>query len=337
MIYVPCGLIDAYQADEYWKKFPNIVEKKIEYSPEIALVTASQEIPGANLVVWQKEQTVAIDYYTIYRELAGTGTYEELATIPYDMQSIYVDEHANNSKQAHKYKISATNFCGDESPVSPPHKTIHLEKKGSVSSRMDLVWDNYEGFSFDQYSVYRVTSTGIEEISKEVAVGDPLYIYEKGECVDTIFPLKTTITYTDVKPVTNTRAYYVAVKLPKEINVNDPLLKAEGGPFTICISNIAEVENETAVNDIVEYRARVYAKEGAIVVENAENKPVAIYNAVGHSIAREIGDCTVDVQQNGAYIVDKWWFYRYGRVVSKVVECVGKVGGKWDLNAYLLK
>ena len=85
--------------------------------------------------------------------------------------------------------------------------------------------------------------------------------------------------------------------------MNDPLLKAEGGPFTICISNIAEVENETAVNDIVEYRARVYAREGAIVVENAENKPVAIYNAVGHSIAREIGDCTVDVQQNGAYIV----------------------------------
>lgn len=242
-----------------------IVYESFKYQPELALVTVSQESP-ANLVVWQKEETEAIDFYSIYRETADDNVYEKIGDIPYSQTSIFVDDNTDSQTKAYRYKLSATDNCGNESPQSPNHKTIHVTINQGLNGVNNLIWDHYEGFSFSTYSIYRITTDGVTEIDKVPS---------------------SNWTFSDKNAPKNILSYYVAVKLPKEINVNDPFVKAESGPFNLAISNIAEVENqETAIALVDENSVNVYSSHNAIVVENAGENQITICNAIGQTIAR---------------------------------------------------
>ncbi|MBO7054099.1 MAG: InlB B-repeat-containing protein, partial [Bacteroidales bacterium] len=74
--------------------------------PEIALVTVSQE-SGKNLVVWLKENTDLIDYYTIYRVDSAKNKYDKVVDVPYSELSVYEDLAANPMERAWKYKMTA--------------------------------------------------------------------------------------------------------------------------------------------------------------------------------------------------------------------------------------
>ena len=259
--------------------------ESFKYQPELALVTVSQESP-ANLVVWQKEETEAIDFYSIYRETADDNVYEKIGDIPYSQTSIFVDDNTDSQTKAYRYKLSATDNCGNESPQSPNHKTIHVTINQGLNGVNNLIWDHYEGFSFSTYSIYRITTDGVTEIDKVPS---------------------SNWTFSDKNAPKNILSYYVAVKLPKEINVNDPFVKAESGPFNLAISNIAEVENqETAIALVDENSVNVYSSHNAIVVGNAGENQIVICNAIGQTIARAKGENNrqkIFTVEAGIYIV----------------------------------
>ena len=131
-----------------------------------------------------------------------------------------------------------------------------------------LKWTPYEGFDFSTYSIFRVTADGAEEIAK----------------------VNSGITeYTDMQPPAGTLAYYIGIALPNEIDINEPFVKAESGPFVMAISNIAEVENQTSIMSVNENSMSVYAANNAIVVENAGEQQITICNAIGQPIVRTKG------------------------------------------------
>ena len=258
--------------------------ESFKYQPELALVTVSQESP-ANLVIWQKEETEAINFYSIYRETSSANVYEKIDDVPFSQTSIYLDENTDSQTKAYRYKISATDNCGNESPLSINHKTINATASLGVGGVVNLIWDGYEGFEFSTYSIYRITKTETSEIDKVPS---------------------TNWTYVDKNVPNNTLAYYVGVELPRVIDVNDPFVKAESGPFSMAISNIAEVENKTAISSVEENPVNVYAAHNVIVVENAGNNQITICNAIGQTIVRAKGMNEMvksfDVE-NGIYIV----------------------------------
>ncbi|MCQ2608962.1 MAG: leucine-rich repeat protein [Bacteroidales bacterium] len=276
------SVTDALGCVTNWET--EIYAESYKYNPQLALVTVSQEVAGANLVIWQKEETETIDYYSIYRETSSKDVYEKIADVPYSESSIFVDENTNNLQKSYRYKLSATDYCGESSGQSPNHKTIHLTKNISSEGGINLVWDGYEGFEFATYSVFRVTRDGVEEIDKVAS---------------------DRWTYTDLNPVEGTISYYVGVVLPKEIDVNAPFMKAETGPFSLAISNIAEIENESAISSFAGSRAKVYSVANSIVVENADNQPIVVCSAMGQKIYSTIGSelTTISVPAMGTYIV----------------------------------
>ena len=240
-----------------------IVVESFKYQPELALVTVSQEQSPYNLVVWQKEETQALDFYSIYRQ-SETYEYTKLADVKYNETSIFVDEGANSLKTWYRYKISATDYCGKESELSASHRTMYLQKNKSVGKENNLNWTPYEGFSFLTYSIFRITNDGVTEIDKVNA---------------------DVLEYSDLEPAPGTISYYVGVVLPKEIDINAPFQKAESGPFALAISNIAELENNVSVSDI-NNTAKVYSSHKNIVVENAGENQITVCNAIGQTIAR---------------------------------------------------
>lgn len=264
-----------------------IVAESFKYNPELALVTVSQEVAPYNLVIWQKEETEALDYYSIYRETENLNKYVKLVDVPYSEVSLYVDEAANSQKMPYRYKISATDYCGNESELSDAHKTMHLQKNMSVGIENNLLWTAYEGFAFSTYSIFRITKDGVEEIDK-VNSG--------------------VLTYSDLEPAEGTISYYVGVVLPSVIYVNEPYKKAESGPFSLAISNIAEAENtgSTVVTEIGKEPVSVYAVDNAITIENAGEQQIIVSNVLGQTLVRTTGTDEPRMNipmQSGVYIV----------------------------------
>ena len=110
-------------------------------------------------VVWEKPLTTAIDSFYVYKESTVSNVYAQVGSRAYDSLSVWIDPISNPAVQAYRYKITALDTCGVETPLSDLHKTIHLTINQGVGGAWNLIWSNYEGINFGSYKIYRGTST----------------------------------------------------------------------------------------------------------------------------------------------------------------------------------
>ena len=209
--------------------------------------------------------------------------------MPYGELSVYEDLAANPMERAWKYKMSATDVCGNETPMSDYHNSLHLMKIKSLGVENHLAWDPYEGIDFDSYVILRKT-----KVKGVVAI-------------DTLATIPSDLnSYTDTLPARGTTSYYVGVKLPEVINPKTQFLKAESGPFAIALSNIAELETvDVPVYNVVKSNAEVYAIGHTIYVKNPDILATTIYDINGHRLfmSQEQDNMEFSVNLAGVYFV----------------------------------
>jgi trimeric autotransporter adhesin len=130
-------------------------------NPEICIVSVDT-FTQTNKVVWEKPGSAnGIKEYKIYREGSALNVYNHIATLPFDSLSEYTDPVANPAVRAWRYKISYVDSCGSETALSTNHKTIHLAVNNGLGGVKNLAWDDYEGFPFLTFNIWRYhTSTG---------------------------------------------------------------------------------------------------------------------------------------------------------------------------------
>ena len=130
-------------------------------NPEICIVSVDT-VTQTNKVVWEKPGSAnGIKEYKIYREGSALNVYNHIATLPFDSLSEYTDPVANPAVRAWRYKISYVDSCGSETALSTNHKTIHLAVNNGLGGVKNLAWDDYEGFPFLTFNIWRYhTSTG---------------------------------------------------------------------------------------------------------------------------------------------------------------------------------
>lgn len=125
---------------------------------DLCIITVDS-LTTTNLLVWEKVQTVGIDHYTIYRETSTQGEYVLIDTVDFDNISLFNDVIASPSERSWSYKIGAVNVCGEESPLSIAHRTIHLDLLDLGSNSVQVNWNAYEGTTaFTDYIVWRYTT-----------------------------------------------------------------------------------------------------------------------------------------------------------------------------------
>ncbi|RLD61876.1 MAG: hypothetical protein DRJ01_07135 [Bacteroidetes bacterium] len=129
----------------------------------ICLVTVDT-LTNHNQIVWEKLQTSGISAFNIYKETTHSGKYSLINTWPFDSLSIYEDTLSNPLQRSWRYKLSVIDDCGNESELSPEHKTIHLTINLGLNQSINLIWDQYEGFDFDTYFIYRHSTDGWTKI-----------------------------------------------------------------------------------------------------------------------------------------------------------------------------
>lgn len=127
--------------------------------------------PGTanNMIIWEKAGITDIEWINIYKESSASGVYQLIGTQHFDSLSTFVDLGSNAEVQSYRYKLSGVDFCGTESNLSQAHKTIHLTSNIGVSNEINLIWEDYTGFSYSTYNIWRYSSDGVTDTLENIA------------------------------------------------------------------------------------------------------------------------------------------------------------------------
>lgn len=121
-----------------------------------------------NQVIWKRLTNAAkFSHVNIYRETTRLGNFQLIGSLQADSVGLFVDTVSNSFVKSYRYSISTVDTCGIESDLSPAHKTIHLvQSLGLANNSVNLQWDNYEGFAYNNVEIFRNSSTnGFELIA----------------------------------------------------------------------------------------------------------------------------------------------------------------------------
>ncbi|MCH8319096.1 MAG: PKD domain-containing protein, partial [Bacteroidetes bacterium] len=137
---------------------PEVASSCFYTQPQICVVTVDSATQK-NQIVWEKEVTGVIASYNIYRE-GLANQFSLVGNVLYANLSNFLDTTSIPAQQQYTYKISAMDNCGDESPMSSPHSTLHLIMLNDAQgeTKINFVWDNYKGVTVLGYNVWRYSA-----------------------------------------------------------------------------------------------------------------------------------------------------------------------------------
>ena len=133
---------------------PYVVNASFLQAPEICIVGVDSAT-NHNKIIWQRNNSAQIDSFKIYRESTTAGIYDLIGSQPFAITGIFEDATSNTAVQSYRYRITAVDSCGMETAPSAFHRTIHLTINAGLNNSWNLIWNNYEGFSFGSYRIYR--------------------------------------------------------------------------------------------------------------------------------------------------------------------------------------
>jgi hypothetical protein len=211
----------------YYDTIPVIAQHVFENEVP-CVVTVSPEYK--NLLVWERTRDVGTASYNIYKETM-TDSFTFLGNLPAGQLSVFEDSLSDPRKKSAKYKIASVDTCGNESGPSFYHKTMHLQLSyGLDTTEINLAWQNYEGFWFPYYIIYKGTNP------------DSLYP------VDSIPWDDNNLTWTDYNVIGH-YYYRVGVQLPFVCAPAGSGKKADSGPYSHSMSQIEDNRFQTFIDE----------------------------------------------------------------------------------------
>ena len=148
----------------------NSVDQTIQFNeycmplPSTICIVGFDSLTGNNQVVWEPDYPSNIDSIFIYRQ-SSTANFQKIGSVSSNAFSTFIDPNSLPSVQPYKYKLSALDSVGIETPLTDGHKTIHLTINQGIGNSWNLIWNLYEGLVFDNYKLYRGSNpNNIQEI-----------------------------------------------------------------------------------------------------------------------------------------------------------------------------
>jgi hypothetical protein len=168
-----------------------------------------------------------IDRYLIYREGDTAGSYNIIGELSKSEYS-FLDQSSDSRTRSYRYKVGIKDLCGNSSPLSPEHRTIHLSASEGINKEVNLSWTSYEGLSFGTYAIYRKRGMGEYEKIADISSNNN--------------------TYTDVEKGSDLKYYYYVAALV-DVNCNQSSTGRITDQITIR-SNIFEIERVNAITGL---------------------------------------------------------------------------------------
>ena len=260
------------------------------YPEQIGVATFS-ETTDHIILAWEKTAGVNTVSYAIERETGVTGNWEQVGDdVMFSESGIVVDEDVNYKETAFKYRLVTTDACGNKA-YSEPHRSMVSSTMWQTNGLQTIHWTAYKPFAnVTQYKILRgYEATQMDTVIDIPASDDEYFIWNE-----------TDPQYTDDINV----KYRVVFRLKSEVNENavntldgQPVegyyTKAESGPFSLAMSNIAEVETDVSVSeiafpaDVIVYPTTVSSYINVAIASPEDNNfIVEVLNANGQVVAR---------------------------------------------------
>jgi len=255
---------------------------------EICIVGIDEET-GKYRIVWEKSGYESAELYRIYRESNQADVYLEIGTVDPDELGVFVDPASVPDMLSHRYKISYTDSCGNESELSAYHQTMHLAANLGTNNVVNLAWSEYKGIPFPAYNIYR----GNHPDSMSLLIQVP----------------STVTAFTDNDPPYGTVYYQVGMSNPSGCNPD----KKSGPDYSSSRSNMEEV-NISGIKEINENKLfTIYPnpaeKELQIRLKEVFTVPIqyTVYNPLGSIVLggmlwTELNSIDVSSLSSGLYI-----------------------------------
>ncbi len=245
----------------------------------ICMVTVNP-ITSYNTITWDSVNPNRISEYLIYRQTTTPGVYTVIGHSAGSAGS-YVDTLSNSGKRSWWYELSELDSCGQASPIgeSVLFKTIHLTATLTTTNKVSLVWDNFEGATFQRYIIYRDSVPGIVKDS----IGS----------VDT-----NTFGYIDTPPTTKSTWYYhigiggtfgcsLTAIMPHQVDaINYNAAKSNTG--NVIIKNTTGIPTVSSVNSLTVYPNPTRGLfTMSLNLDKQQNVKVTIYDELGKAIEED--------------------------------------------------
>ncbi|MBN4052270.1 MAG: hypothetical protein COC01_04550 [Bacteroidetes bacterium] len=189
--------------------------------PQLCLVTIDSA-SNKNVIVWEKGQDIGLSSYNIYRETTTSNVFGLIANVDANVLSQYVDTTSQPENKSQRYYLSGVDSCGNESDSSTVHKTTLLTASlGASAGEVNLAWENYSGFSFGTYYIWRWTDGSDLSLIDSTANNTFLFIDKKAPASDSIFYQLEMIHPTGCTPTAKAKSYSSAKSNPAKFGSSD--------------------------------------------------------------------------------------------------------------------
>ena len=183
------------------------------FPEQICMVTVDAAT-GKNKIVWQKTGNMMIKEYQVLKESTVAGQYTAIGTIPFNNESIFIDNTSDPAKHSDRYRLATIDSCANTPGQSNDHQTIHLMISPGLPGKFNLSWSAYTGFDYNTYYIYKG--------------GSP----DNLELIDSIAKTKTQ--YTDT--ASGIAYYQVTVRRDQPCDIS--VLKSSGDLYNEATSNV---------------------------------------------------------------------------------------------------
>jgi len=300
--YVTVKIVDNNQCEN----FDTItVTYTYPYPEEIGIITYSES--SKNLIVaWERTIDVNTVSYQVERKINDTQWEKVGDVVPFSDFGIVVDEATNFEGRAYNYRLLTTDGCNNTA-TSGIYRSSFIQSVKTQDGNYGVNWWTYksprQGNVVGSYLLRKndgSKSDGIidgydliDEFSSEddfIGWTDTEGSLKPGDMIRVAFALDETV-------------YENAVK-DTDGNVIELQTKAESGPFSLAISNIAEVENTDAIESLFPADVAVYPTivkdviNIALVAYDYNNFTIEVLDANGKVVAKtQTGDIVKAVVQ----------------------------------------
>jgi hypothetical protein len=129
------------------------ITKKTVPSVNICMVTATN---NKNLLIWNNNlvDITTLSKYRIYKQNSTNSNYDIIHEQSIHDISEYLDTTSQPSQQISRYKLAIIDSCGNEN-ISANHTTMLLTSNLGINGTVNLIWNPYEGFVYDNFEIWR--------------------------------------------------------------------------------------------------------------------------------------------------------------------------------------
>ncbi|MFN8207393.1 MAG: FISUMP domain-containing protein [Bacteroidales bacterium] len=156
----------------------------VKPDPWSICIVSVDSLTNQNNIVWEKPvEQGSIRSFVVYKETSRDNEFMPIGEVKFSDPSEFLDVLSNTLRQPWTYKISVKDSCGNESPLSAEHSTIHLSvSPGIGSNEFNLFWNNYDGIGIvSTYRIFRYSENVGWSLLQEYAARPYLNTYTDSE------------------------------------------------------------------------------------------------------------------------------------------------------------